>query len=124
VNAIDESIARLGATNPATTVKYINLVSPPAEALATQDAATQDATEDDLPAVSAAVAIASNAKAPGELSVNPDRRSIAAPPSNRHAPSRAPQAQPTPIGLRQPDDCAIEDVDEDLLDLLLADLAM
>ncbi len=118
VNVLDESIARLGATNSTTTVKYLNLVSPPAEALA-----TQDATEDDLPVVSAAVAIASNAKAPGELAVNPDRRSIAAPPSNRHAPPRAPQAQPTPIGLRQSDDRAIEDVDEDLLDLL-ADLAM
>ena len=122
VNALDESIARLGATNPATTVKYLNLESP-VEVLAAQNAAAQNVADDDLSTVSVAVAIALNGKGPGELAVNSDRRSIAAPPSNRHAPRQTLQAPPAQFWLRQPGDRAIDDVDEDLLDLLLAHLA-
>jgi hypothetical protein len=118
VNANDENIARLGATNWVTTVKYLNLVSQPAEALA-----VEDATEVDLTAVSAAVAVASTARAQGEIAVNPDRSVIGSVTSTQHSRRPAHPAPPAQFEPHGPDQRAIDDVDDDLLDLLLADLA-
>lgn len=113
VSAIDESIARLATTNLITTVKYLNLVSPPVEVLV-----AADQTEDEPSAISAAAAIESSARSPIELAVRPDRRWIDFLATSPHAPQRTPLARPAEFALPQPDDHAIDD--DDLLELLLA----
>jgi hypothetical protein len=118
VNAIDESIARLATTNPITTVKYLNLISPPVEALV-----AAGVIEDEPSAISTAVAIASSARSPVEFAVHPDRPWIDFLASQQQA---TPPPFPTPstqFESRQPVELAIDELDDDLLALLLARLA-
>jgi hypothetical protein len=120
VNAADQIASRNNATNPATVVKYISApaISPPVEVLV-----AADVTEHELPAVSAAVAIASSARVPANLAVDLDRRSIGTQPSKQHVPHQTPPAFLAPFGLHRQDDRLIDDLDDDLLELLLAGLA-
>ena len=118
VNSLDESIARFGTTNPTTAVRFIDLDAPPAAVVADEDP-SNDAT----PTIATAVAIASSNGALVEPAARPDRRSFGSVMSTEYSPQTRRPAPPVQFELRGPHDRAIDDVDEDLLDLLLAGLA-
>ena len=118
VNAVDESIARLGATNPITVVKYLKLDPPPAEALAVEDSAVEV-----VPAVSAAAAITASRQTSTDRNAKPGRRPSESLGEQHASDHRLPPSTAPFLESRETVEGKTGELDEDLLDLLLGDLA-
>ncbi len=98
-------------------MKFLNLDVPPAEVLADQGSA-----EEAVPAVSIAAAVTAGRQSSTDRNAKAGRRPLDVP-REPHASERLPTSEPTCLESRQAVDHQSNELDEDLLDLLLNDLA-